>query len=406
MPSIENRRTALAARPGFHKRKNRSVIRRAGSGRTEEKPSAVIANSVFALTLKPKPLPNLYDQEGQMHDPHVFRVYKDLTDSYNHGADLVGSEKIVFNKRETSTTAVANILELFKKNICPKGFDVNIDEHLNKKTRKPGYHFTIYNATEFPQYWHFFEIRHIVNDLFKKNRKLHDLFIVFLRSFIGRCGIPIWFEGSMQYSQYNLAEYTEELREIVHKGLDPTVLEGTGYTEPEITKRLTDIEKTMKEYATGQAHEYMQRIITAKPVKPHYLLRSLKSFPPQHKLVKFMKDACMLMKEKVGLPDFCYHQADGDDDEGLGFDEQVCIIWDWSDHYSATQARHIDESARHLGVFKPTLCARILPTGCGGLEMENIINNLGWTKKLTALHSQFMEIARRFTDYDKDRELI
>lgn len=397
-------------RKSAHARKRRSkVSRRTGSIREETKAPTIIANSAFALTIQPKAWADLSKSTGAVEDPAQVVLYKDMVQAYNHGAELVGINKLPFQKNNSTIAGVSELLALFKKNICPKGFEVNIDEHYNKKTGKQHFHFSVYNSAEFPAYWHFFEIKHVVNMLLKTNRKLHDLFIVFIRSFIHYCAIPTWFEGPMSNAEFILSDYVSELREIIKKEGEHEVkisLERTGYTLEQMKKRLSDIEKSMKEYATGQAQEYMQKLIKAKPVKPHYLLRSLKKFPGQNKLVKFMKNACELMKERVGIIDFCYQYGNGPDEEGLNFDEQVTIIWDWSDHISATQGRNIDDAANGLGVFSPTLCARFMPSGTYDLDMDRFVKSLRWPKKFSALQVQFQEITERFTNYNKQRDLL
>lgn len=405
MAKLKQRKVAPRSRKNLNAGKNRPGTRRQGSAGPQKEAPTVIANSVFALTLQPKSWAKIHDDLGAEDDPAEALLYKDLVSAYNYGAELVGAEKIEYKKSNASTTAIADLLAMFKKNILPEGFEVNIDQHYNKKLRRDGYHFAMYRACKFPGYWHFFELKHVCRWLKKTNIKLHDFFIVFLRSFIGYACIPTWFDGSMRNADFILSDYMHELRGHVEKGLDPDHLNRLGYSEKEIKQRLADIESTMKEYAKGEASEYMNRIIKTKPVKPHYLLRSLKNFPGQSKLVKFMKQACELMKESVGLVDFCYHNIDGDDYDGLQFHEQVAIIWDWHDHYSGTQARAIEDMANGSGVFAPTLCGRILPTGCGGLTIEKLKNCLSWPEKLTKLQNMFQEISERFTDY-KTRELV
>lgn len=410
MAKVKHAAASQLARTGVHARKRRNKISgRAGIIRETQKAPAVIANSAFALTLKPKTWACLSEELASDQDPLQIGMYKDMVSAYNHGAELVGAVKIPFKKNDATTAGIAGVLALFNKNVCPKGFDVNIDEHYNKKTKKKHFHFSVYKTCDFPAYWHFFEIKHVVNVLSKTNPKLHDLFIVFLRSFIHYSSIPCWFDGPMVNAEFTLSSYVEELRDVIKKESEQevqNVCERTGYTMDQMRKRLSDIEKSMKEYSTGQAQEYMQLLIKTKPLKPHYILRSLKKFPGQNKVVRFMKSGCELMKEKVGVQDFSYDYADGYDSEGLSFSEQVSIIWDWSDHISATQGRNIVETANSLGVFSPTLCARFMPTGTFDLDMDRLTKSLEWPKKLSALQVLFQEITERFTDYNEQRDLL
>lgn len=410
MAKIKHAGASQLARTSVHARKRRAKINgRPGIIREDQKAPAIIANSAFALTLKPKTWACLSEDLGSEQDPAQLGMYKDMVNAYNHGATLVGAAKISFKQSDATTAGIAEVLALFNKNICPKGFDVNIDDHYNKKTKKKHFHFSVYKTCDFPAYWHFFEIKHVVGMLWKTNPKLHNLFTRFLRSFIHYSSIPCWFDGPMVNAEFTLSSYVEELREVIKKESEQEVqnaIERTGYTMDQMRKRLSDIESTMKEYATGQAQEYMQKLIKTKPLKPHYILRSLKKFPGQSKVVKFMRQACELMKEKVGVADFNYDYADGYDVEGLSFSEQVSIIWNWSDHISATQGRNIEETANSLGVLSPTLCARFMPTGTFELDMERLTKSLAWPKKLSALQGQFQKISERFTDYNEQRDLL
>lgn len=402
MPETKAKRTSLLTRKGVHDRSNkRKRARRKASIRAKEEAPRVVGNSPFALTLQPKTWATLPHQN---EDPKEIAVYRDLVRAYNQGAELKGIEKIIYKQGNTSTAAIAELLNLFKQNICPAGFEVNIDEHYHRKTNVQHFHFSIYKEISFPNYWHFFELKHIVLDLKKTNTKLHDLFIVWLRSFIYWCSIPSWFEGPMADSQYVLSNYTAELSDMLEKKDTPEVkaaMENNGYSEKEMRERLAAIEKTMKVYATGEAQDYMQMLIKTKPVKPHYLLRSLKKFAPQHKLVKFMKNGCELMKEIVGINDFCYERASGDDYECLSFDQQVTIIWDWHDHYTGCYSRHMEDLSYQLYVGSPTLCASILPSGTYGLNIEELPKHVEWPKKLSALQGEFQKIAERFTNYNE-----
>lgn len=402
MPQTQHKGASLLTRKSIHDRKNRRKVarRKAGTGLKEEAPR-VLANSAFALTLQPKTWATL---PHTVEDPKAFAVYRDLVRAYNYGAELKGIDKIVYKQSNTSTAAIADLLQLFTKNICPKGFEVNIDEHYHKKTNAQHFHFSMFKHLEFPSYWHFFELKHVVHHLKKTNPKLHDLFITWLRSFVYYCSIPLWFDGPMSDSEFVLSSYTTELRELLEKKDLPeakAAMENNGYTEKDMLQRLSDIETSLKVYATGEAQVYMQKLIKTKPVKPVYLLRSLKTFAPQHKLVKFMKHGCELMKEKAGINDFCYELASGDNEGGLAFDQQVTIIWDWHDHYTGCYCRHMEDVSMQEDVAAPTICGRILPSGTHGLTLENLTEAIHWPKKLSALQAEFQSIAERFTNYNQ-----
>jgi hypothetical protein len=171
MPEIKHKRTSLLTRKSIHDRKDRrKVARRKASVRAKEEAPRVIASSAFALTLKPKLWASLPHAEA---DPKEIAVYRDLVRAYNHGAELAGVDKIIYKQSNTSTSAIAEVLQKFKQNICPKEFEVNIDEHYHRKTNAQHFHFSMFKSVEFSSYWHFFEIKHIVHHLKKTNTKLN-----------------------------------------------------------------------------------------------------------------------------------------------------------------------------------------------------------------------------------------
>jgi len=410
MPA-QTKHTAIAqrSRVNLKRRKNKKGIGRTSlHGPKNEAPaSKIVADSLFALNIKPKRWSDLQptkDSDKEMQA--LYEIYSDLVKCYNHGADLVKCKRIVYKRSDTSRSAVSELLESFKKNICPAGFSVNIDSHQNKKSKRLGHHFTVYKECKFPtNYWHFFDIKNLVEDLQKRNRKLHDFFVIFLKSFIERCKIPTWWDYQMEGSQYELSSYLDELKGVMKQNIPQEQFEKLGYTRADMEKRIADISTTMKEYATGAASKFMVKIKQAPVRTAASLLKSLKLFPYQNPLVQFMKNACGLMKRPCNIGDFCYTIADGHDEGEMGFDQQLTICWDWSDHYSATHGNHLIDLARQIGVTPPTLAGLFLPSGVHGLKMENLTDNLDFPKELSLLQAQFQKITEKYTDYNK-RDLL
>ncbi|HTD95128.1 MAG TPA: hypothetical protein VK644_14985 [Chitinophagaceae bacterium] len=406
MPKTKSRRTSRSPRPRVDQRNKPADDGRTRREGSDPHSSAVISNSVFALTLKDKSWGNLADTMlTEEKDSEELVMYKDLLDCYNVGAELLKISRSSFTKRPDTASAISEILKAFKENICPKGFDLNIDEHYNSKRKRVGYHFTMFKECQCGSWWHFFEIKPIVEDLLTSNPRLHDLFIVFLRSFIYHCHIPSWFDGSMD-AHYINGNYVYELRQVLNnpERLDSETLERVPLEQAK--QRLADLETTIAEYETGVAWQYQQQIMNAKKKTPKELLRLLKKFPGQSKLVQFMKKACEVMTIPVGVADFCYHMGDGEEYEGLRYDQQVTIIWDWQDHLLGTQANIIDDMARGCEVFFPTLCARIMPGTKSGLDLKRFAACVDWPQRLTEITRLYQNITSRFNNYDKGRNLL
>lgn len=416
MPAkIKHARITSGSRCNTHRRKNKEKQRRPRRRGLAASAPAVIANSLFALTLKPK---GWADIHGTVNADHVesghFRMYKDLIAAYNQAADKFGKDRITYDKKINPVVGSSAVLKLFKDNICPAGFEVNIDEHRKKGSIGEHFHFTIYKALDFPWHWHFFEIKQLVNKLNKENKKLHDFFIVFLKSFIDKCILPTWYNGGIDRADMVVGDHLYSLQQtlimreqeeanaagkkVKKIQIDPWFFSEEYLQEPTdvIRDRIESIQKTVDEYSMGPARIYSEKIHTAKAQSPELLLKSLKKFSSRNYLVKFMKQACEFMKLKATLLDFCYHQTESYYAEGLGFDMQVCVIWDCSDHFSQCHMEDIDSLASGTGVFPPTLNAKMIPDKYE-FDKKAFLASSSWPVELHKLWKEYLKITDKLS---------
>jgi len=408
-----NRTTASRLRTHSRRRKNKPQQRRPGRrGPTQNSPK-VIADSLFALTLKPKGWAEIAsvnpdNTRESEKEKDLRNMYSDLVKAYNQGAKLWRVPKIVLDRKINPIKGSAVVLEAFKKNICPEGFNVNIDQR-SRKGRSVGYHFTIYKEDQtFSECWHFFEIKHVLAKLKKNDKKLHDFFIVFLASFIKKLNLPTYYNygmdcGAMYLEDhfYGLQYRLKQLNEQLKKSSKPIEIDEKSINEEikELEERAISIKSTIQDYNEGEAANTAKLIKAVKERTPQSLLNTLKGFPAQNKLVGFMKQACELMKKKATLADFCYECADDVDGDGLRFDMQVAVIWDWHDHFSKCQMEGIDSMVQGAGVFYPTLHARIVPDKFT-LDKKAFMDSITWPKSLTELFIRFLKISSKLTNYD------
>lgn len=422
-----NRTTASRLRTHSRRRKNKPQQRRPGRRGPAQNSPKVIADSLFALTLKPKGWAEIAsvnpdNTRESEKEKDLRNMYSDLVKAYNQGAKHWRVPTIVLDRKINPIKGSAVVLEAFKKNICPEGFNVNIDQH-SRKGRSLGYHFTIYKEDQtFSECWHFFEIKHVLAKLKKNDKKLHDFFIVFLASFIKKLNLPTYYNYGMDWgamyledhfygAQLRLKTLSEQLKNLskpieieIGADVDDDIMDDRDEISineqiQEVEDHITTVKATITDYKEGEAANTAKLIKSVNVRSPQSLLNTLKGFPAQNKLVGFMKQACELMKKKATLADFCYEYADDVDGDGLRFDMQVAVIWDWHDHFSKYQMEGIDSMVQCAGVFYPTLHAQIVPDKFT-LDKKAFMDSITWPKSLTELFTRFLKISSKLTNYD------
>jgi hypothetical protein len=69
-----------------------------------------------------------------------------------------------------------------------------------------------------------------------------------------------------------------------------------------------------------------------------------------------MLAGCEFMKYPGTQSDFIYYEMEHNGDvEGLRFDQQAAIIWDWDDYYTDMQEECLDAEANGCGIVEPIL---------------------------------------------------
>lgn len=374
--TITRKRIARAVRKGINAGKNQSRPRRTRSNGTAEKAARIIANSLFALTLKERPAIEIADKlstKKQLHldsDDDFYKIYKDLLKILHHAIPLITGEKTKFDPLTEGFDigfAMHYIIKCFENNIQPKGYDYSIDKDGN------GYYFTIYKECDFKEYWHAFEIQPVVHYL-KKNKALHDLFISFIRSLMLYTDIQLWWQGTIAFADEWLEErivYMEEEGEI---------------EEPE------DLEKaksTLHSYKQGEAKKYQNLLTRAATFSPEQLLQKLQRFNARNKVVIWMKEACVFMQLPGNMSDFHYPEfiEDISDGEGLHFPDQASIIWAW-DEYATMAGEWMDDVANNCGVIPPLLNFHIT-TETKSFDFAEFDKRSGWPHELTIIQTKY-----------------
>jgi hypothetical protein len=344
--TVKHRDSSHRARKDFDRRKNKKGQGRKGSEGTETHGPKIIGDSIFALTLAPKPgLEVINKTKGKIRSSHRFnddedyqQMYHDLLVCVQGAVKLVTGEETKLDPLKEGldlSVSLTYVINCFESNVLPKGFEYNVDKGQN------GYYFTIYKYAPFDDYWHAFEIKSIGQRLWQTNKKLHALFILVIKCFKVSAGILCWWNGGCGYADYMFEEKIEDWE--------------NRYEDDDEGTMLDQAIETYLDYEIGEANEYKEAIRNADFIKPEILLKKLSAFDQRDKIVKWMIEVCKFCMLKGNIDDFIYHEQEEDGVEGLQFDQQAAIIWDWDDMFTDEQMECIDSEAQACGVLAPLL---------------------------------------------------
>jgi hypothetical protein len=358
MPSsIKKARAARKSRKGANGRKDRSQHGRQGSDRTKESGPRVIANSVFALTLNTK---LGIEVESKLEGGSAFddkddyeKMFDDLFAAYIHCMKLAGTPTHCNPRKEglEINACLAFVVNGFKNNLLPNGWAMRIDRDGDE------YYFTAFVDCSFPDWWHAIEIMPVIEDLRRNAPHLLELFLEFIAYLYKRLDMPTWWNGGMGYCEYMVDEQIEcwedNMGEI-EAGPDASK---QAIEDAKLSKlRYEDTLDAFNSYNAGEIKEYEKLLTDLHPDKKKLASRINKS-RSRHAIVSFMKEAMAFLEEPCFLSDYILHELHEENggEQGLEFDRQVTLIWDWNDAYAAMEMDAIDVDVQNFGVMPPLL---------------------------------------------------
>lgn len=379
--TVKQTSAAPRTRKSAHGRKDKAGTGRKGSQGNAPSAPRVIANSVFALTLSERPAIEVVEKmDVRRHaditswDDDYLQMYHDLLAAFQNAVWLVKGEKTSFDPLASglgTSTALSYVLKGFEHNIVPKGWSYNIDKDTS------GYYFTLCKACDVSRYWHAFEIAPIVRFLKVTNPKLHDHFVLFIKCFMEETGIGGWWNGGMGYAEYMLQERIENYED---EGYDE---EGDAY--------LDQLIECWVSYELTDVRAYQEMIQHAPFLLPDEIEKRLKKFNSKHPLVKWMKEACAFMKMPANINDFVYAEMEEDWGEGLRFDQQAAVIWDWNDAYTGMQEECIDAEVNGCGIIDPVLNWAVR-RDTTRIDIQHMHTIASWPDKLGELHTSMRSV--------------
>lgn len=346
--TIKKRSAAQRTRKSTDAGKNKKEPGCQGGNRNASTAPRVISNSIFALTLKDRPAIEIVEKmDVRKHgyaaseEDDYMKMYRDLLVCFQNAVRIVKNDVTTFDPFASGLdigVSLSYVLKGFESNILPKGCEYNIDKD------ESGYYFTIYKQLDFGNYWHTFEIKPIVDHLKVHNKKLHDLFVILISSFMTKTDILTWWNGGLGYADYMLQERIE--------CFEPEEYED----DQEADKALDALIDAWLCYEWTDAKEYEELIRAAPYHTPEKMLKTLSNFDSENRTVKWMKAVCEFMKLPGCINDFIYYESEEDDPpEGLKVDQQAAIIWNWDDELTHMQEECIDAEAQGCGVLDGVL---------------------------------------------------
>jgi hypothetical protein len=340
---IKHKRTTRRPGKGVRRRTERQTAIR--SGRQEAAPAVkVIADSLYSLTLTEKSGLEVFKTKGLRSGNEVFsldKFYDDVFLCFSNAKKILTGDKS-FDASSVGldrTMLISYILTDFKK-MLPEGWEYNIDH--DRQTDR--FYFTIYKECQWWNALHTFPVGPLLQHLKKKNLKLHNLFLQFLKLLRQKVGIELWTDGFMD----NTLEYMKDNAEEMAAELDPE--------DPDDVKRMKEYNDAIRKYTHGEPALYQELIKKAKATTPDKLSKAVSRF--RGPIKEIIQEGCGLMSNRIY--DY-YYFPDGMDvfteNTFLELDGQVLVLWDFDD--LATEHEHSLDAMASEGVQSPVISYRV-----------------------------------------------
>ena len=375
MPSKTNHKR-IARRTGARTHRGNSSARSRREGSEPKKSSSsIIANSAFALTLKP--VHGTHVECGQSVVAGMPTLLKDLLGCYR----ILSRDKIAMPPGNTASDQIAYVLKHIKK-VIPAPLQFNID--CEKKT---GRHFiTIYHLCEYVNWLPAFKVGQTILKLKKHKPKVHDLFISFLKAFRSVTHVDTWYSGIFERS---VEAFEEHITYEDHGALEEEFLE-IAHADLEL-------------YQKGDAAKY-RRIIESKRVistkKLRALARKIRGTCP---IKNIILQGCDIIDFGRSMFDFCYNpDRSGEDDyrwnhePELEFDCQAVIFWETDGPICDEYDSWVEMEANEGGVQIPCYHVKVKPTDKAAPDFEMFKQNCSWPKKLAQFFSFTLDQLTKF----------
>lgn len=368
MPTtVKSKKNVRGARAGANAGSNKKRSGRPGSKRTKQADPAIIANSIFALTLNKK---NGFEIEVGKETESVKPVVSQLLKIYKN---LCG-ESLVINRKDTPARQFEFIINRIKS-FVPDNCEMILDDHTEKTMV-----LKICHPCDYIDFMPGIVVGEAVSKLKKEHPRLHDIFLQFLRSFSLHIHMDTWYNGGI----FTMAiERTEEIIEC----------EGDQLSEEDLNNYINDYDF----YKNGKAKELASEIVAKKRLPPEIILRMLSRIRKKSEITTIIKLGCKLMVPGVGMDYFNNPEyiEENFGDVYLPFDSQAMIFYRAPDCITQQYDDWVNSEANE-GVAPPIATLIIRPYN-KRVDFEEYESRWSWPKELSSFLIKASGLIEKYT---------
>lgn len=380
MPKNSNTRTSRKTRKNLLQRKNRKKQGRAGRRRPEPNAPAIIANSLFALTLNP--VPGVVVESNKSLQNGAFKIYDDL---------LLCLNKIISSSGEIPKLP-ADDLPIERKldalmGLIKRALKLEFNVELIEKK----FCVVVYHKCDYVNYLPAFQVGPSLLKVKKQNPRIHDLFVSFLKTFVSVACVDTWFdfafENSREYLKDTIWQYEND--GDYRQDIDPDWMD--------------EAKKDLEEYETGLPTVYQKLLRRTKnPKSAADLLKSANRFKAKHPLLKLIRKGCEVLDPRFSMwkynynPDIDNQDEDNRDGYSLEFINQAMICWKYGGPVDDEYNSWIDSHANEAGVDLPICKSVIHPNKNGRFNKEEFIEMCLWPSRLAEFFSDANHILNNY----------
>lgn len=378
--------TARAARKAgkdLLSRKNKKKQGRKGGRRPDPHTPAVIANSIFALTLNS--IPGVVVEGNKTLQIGASKMYKDLSLCYQQLVSSLGVAPKLPAEDKPADLKVSDLMILIRRALHQK-MDFNI-EFIEKN-----YCIVLYYRCMYANYLPSIQVGNALLKVKKEAPRVHDLFISFLKRFISVTKIDVWYDSNLQHSigclEDTLFQNQQEAEEYGPDNVDPEWIE--------------EAKKDLELYEKGSPAEYTKLLLKGKRIDSvDDILKALSRFRKKHPLLTVIKKGCAIIDPSCSMYKYGYNpdkdsDEEYDDNYCLEFANQAMIHWKYEGPVCDEFDSWIDCQANE-GVKEPICSVIIHPKAKQKLNEDEFSKMCEWPSKLVEFFSNANEILNKYT---------
>lgn len=245
--------------------------------------------------------------------------------------------------------AILDIIEDFDLRFVNDGFLKSaVDKNPDGR-----YFFKLYCQCPHNEEWNVVEVRALIDSVRKTgSRALVQLTLSFLNRLNKHCAIPAWYNGGLQYAEEWLEERAyendvngdEEFQNEDYEGEMGWIAEGL---------------KDLKSNRTGPAAQLGLKIKESQDLTPEQIMKRLRAIKTEHPVKEAIAAGCALMAQPFSLDDFdgfkdvADQLSDVANVDGLAFENQWLMVWEYKNFLVAEWEEWINGQANESGIHPP-----------------------------------------------------